>query len=190
VAPTSTNIAIGPGGITVIDTKNCHGKVRVGRAGGLFSEQRTILTIANRAKTKLVDGVERQMAALASLLSQADRNSIALWAALSFANVEGLPLLHHLAVRNVIVDGPRSPADPGRSPASRSTRGRATSAPLSQRADAAAEHRNAYTSQEERRACQRRRDPRDKDRRLRRLPLRTSLALGQVDADSRSSSVL
>jgi Nuclease-related domain len=104
------HIAIGPGGITVIDTKNNHGKVRVQRVGGLFSERRDTLTIAGRDKIKHIDGVERQMAAVVSLLPQPDGDAIDIRGALCFADVDGLPLLRHLSARNVIVDGPRSTA--------------------------------------------------------------------------------
>lgn len=104
------HIAIGPGGITVIDTKNYQGKVRVQRVGGLFSERRDTLTIAGRDKTKHIDGIGRQMAAVASLLPQPDGDSIDIRGALCFADVDGLPLLRHLSVRNVIVDGPRTTA--------------------------------------------------------------------------------
>lgn len=37
------HLAVGPGGITVIDTKSYRGKVRTERIGGLFSERRTLI---------------------------------------------------------------------------------------------------------------------------------------------------
>ena len=101
------HIAIGRGGITIIDTKNYRGKVRAQRVGDLLSERRTILTIAGRDKTKLIDGVERQIAAVRSILPEPPA-SIDIRGALCFADVDGLPLLRHLAVRRVIVDGPRT----------------------------------------------------------------------------------
>jgi hypothetical protein len=102
------HIAIGPGGITVIDTKNYRGKVHVERVGGLFSERREILTITGRDKSSLIDGVERQTAAVASLLPQVDGAPVDVRGALCFADVAGLPLVRHLSVRNVIVGGPRT----------------------------------------------------------------------------------
>ncbi len=36
------HIAVDPGGITVIDTRNLRGKARVEKSGGLFSERRAI----------------------------------------------------------------------------------------------------------------------------------------------------
>jgi hypothetical protein len=103
------HVALGPGGITVIDTKNYRGKVRVERVGGLFPERRDILTIAGRDKTKLIDGVERQMTALRTVFADQDAPPD-FRGALCFADVDGLPWLRHLAVRGVIVDGPRTTA--------------------------------------------------------------------------------
>ena len=104
------HLAVGPGGITVIDTKNYNGKVSVASVGGLFSERRTILKIAGRDQTKLIAGVESQMAAVRTALRDLGDEQTEIRAALCFANVDGLPLLRHLAVRNVIVDGPRTAA--------------------------------------------------------------------------------
>jgi hypothetical protein len=55
------HLAIGPGGITVIDSKNYDGKVRVERRGGVLSKRTTHLMIDGRDRTKLVDGVKRQI---------------------------------------------------------------------------------------------------------------------------------
>ena len=103
------HVAIGPGGITVIDTKNYRGKVRVECVGGLFSERRNLLKIGGRDKTKLIEGVERQIAAIRTVLDD-QAHPIDIRGALCFADIEGLPLLRHLTVRNVIVDGPRTTA--------------------------------------------------------------------------------
>ena len=56
------HIAVGPGGVTVIDTKKYKGKVKVERVGGLFSPRHEILTINGRDQTKLITGVEKQIA--------------------------------------------------------------------------------------------------------------------------------
>jgi hypothetical protein len=55
------HIAVGPGGVTVIDTKSYKGKVRVERVGGLFSPRREILKINGRDQTKLIVGAEKQI---------------------------------------------------------------------------------------------------------------------------------
>jgi hypothetical protein len=103
------HIAVGPGGLTVIDTKNYRGKVRVERAGGLLSERRDVLKIGGRDKTKLIAGVERQIAAVRTVLDE-QKYPIGIRGALCFADIDGLPLLRHLTVRGVIVDGPRTTA--------------------------------------------------------------------------------
>jgi hypothetical protein len=100
------HVAVGPGGITVIDTKNYRGKVCVERVGGLLFERRTILRIGRRDETKLVVGVECQIAAIRAVLP----DPVEVRGALCFADVDGLPLLRHLTVRDVIIDGPRTTA--------------------------------------------------------------------------------
>jgi len=55
------HIAIGPGGVTVIDTKTHRGNIHVDRVGGLFSARRSVLMIGGRDQTSLIDGVERQI---------------------------------------------------------------------------------------------------------------------------------
>ena len=109
-------LAVGPGGITVIDTKNYRGKVRVERVGGLFSERRTVLNIAGRDQTRLVAGVETQIAAVRAALSRADQAEIEIRGALCFANVDGLPLLRNQTMRGILVDGSRAAAQLARRP--------------------------------------------------------------------------
>jgi hypothetical protein len=50
------HLAIGPGGVTVIDTKTHRGKVQLDRVGGLFAPRRTVLLINGRDRTGLIDG--------------------------------------------------------------------------------------------------------------------------------------
>jgi hypothetical protein len=101
------HIAIGPGGITVIDTKNVSGKVRVDRVGGLFVPRHDVLLINGRDKTALVKGVERQLAAVQRALDQPEDASVELRGALCLADVNGLPLLRSLSVNGITIDGPR-----------------------------------------------------------------------------------
>jgi nuclease-like protein len=51
------HVAIGPGGITVIDTKTHRGTVQVDRVGGLFAPRRTVLLINGRDRTSLIEGL-------------------------------------------------------------------------------------------------------------------------------------
>jgi hypothetical protein len=55
------HIAVGPGGVTVIDSKTHRGKIRRDSYGGLFVERRTILRIDGRDQTKLITGIEKQI---------------------------------------------------------------------------------------------------------------------------------
>jgi hypothetical protein len=63
------HLAIGAGGITVIDTKNYSGKLRLDRIGGMFTERRTVLMIGGHDRTDLVVGVQRQIASVQSVLA-------------------------------------------------------------------------------------------------------------------------
>lgn len=104
------HIAVGPGGVTVIDTKRYKGKVTVERAGGLFSARREILKIGGRDQTKLIDGTEKQLQYVDSVLRAAGYGGVDLRGAVCMADVEGLPLLGSLSIRGILVDGPRRTA--------------------------------------------------------------------------------
>jgi hypothetical protein len=104
------HVAIGPGGITVIDTKNYRGKVRTERIGGLFTERRTVLMIAGRDRTHLIDSVERQIAAVRTIAERLSAQPIDIRGALCFANPDGLPLLRSQSARDILMDGTRSVA--------------------------------------------------------------------------------
>ncbi len=110
------HIAIGPGGITVIDTKNYRGKVRTERIGGLFSERRTVLRIAGRDRTHLIDGVEKQIDAVRDVVQRFSPEPPDVRGALCFVNTDGLPLLGSQSVRGVLIDGTRAVAKLARRP--------------------------------------------------------------------------
>jgi hypothetical protein len=104
------HVAVGPGGVTVIDSKRYKGKVRVERVGGLFSPRRDVLKISGRDQTKLVSGVEKQLQYILSSLRTADCDAVDLRGALCMTEVDGLPLIRSLSVRGVLVDGPKRAA--------------------------------------------------------------------------------
>lgn len=104
------HIAVGPGGVTVIDTKRYKGKVSVERVGGLFSPRREILKINGRDQTKLIDGIEKQLEYVDAALRKAGHSGIELRGALCMADIDGLPLLGSLSVRGVLVDGSKRTA--------------------------------------------------------------------------------
>src|SRR6185312_7460685 len=84
------HIAVGPGGVTVIDAKTLAGKVRVESAGGLFAPRRRLLRVNGRDRTRLVYGVRGQAEGVRALL---DWHGIAadIRCALCFADASGLP---------------------------------------------------------------------------------------------------
>jgi len=105
------HIAIGPGGVTVIDTKTHRGKVGVERVGGLFSARRSVLRIGGRDQTPLIDKVERQVELVRAALRSVGMDQIDVRGALCFPDVNGLPVFRRLRVREVIVDGTKPVAE-------------------------------------------------------------------------------
>jgi hypothetical protein len=103
------HVAVGPGGVTVIDSKNLTGKVRLQSTGGLFSQRTTTLRVGGSNRTKLVRGVERQAEAVRSLLQAASLH-VEVRAALCMASTDGLPLLSRLELDGVLIAGPAAVA--------------------------------------------------------------------------------
>ena len=66
------HIAVGPGGVTVIDAKTRRGKIRRDWEGGLFTEHRTILRINGRDQTKLISDVEKQISYIRAAVANLD----------------------------------------------------------------------------------------------------------------------
>lgn len=100
------HIAVGPGGITVIDAKNVGGKVRTDRVGGLFVDRHDVLLIDGRDRTGLIRKVERQIAVVRHVLNADEDSPIEIRGALCFARIDGLPLLRSPSVNGVLADGP------------------------------------------------------------------------------------
>jgi hypothetical protein len=100
------HLAVGPGGITVIDTKRLTGKVQV-RGRGLKAE----LRVGRRGRSKLLEGVAWQLERVRDVAGDAD-----IAAALCFVETGGLPMFHALRPRGILVDGPRAVARLARRP--------------------------------------------------------------------------
>jgi hypothetical protein len=100
------HLALGPGGITVIDTKCLTGRVEVRGHG-----DRAELRVGGRDRSRLLDGVQRQLAVVASVAPGVD-----IRAALCFVDPSGLPLLRVLRPRGVLVDCTRGVAKLTRRP--------------------------------------------------------------------------
>ena len=106
------HIAIGPGGITVIDTKSARGRLRIENRGGFLSPRRELLLINGRDRTQLVDGLERQVEAVRTAIAELTAGELDVRGALCFANLEGLPRLGQLTMRSgtIAIDAPRGVA--------------------------------------------------------------------------------
>ena len=86
-------IAIAPSGVWVIDAKAIKGKVRV--ANPLFGRPKLLVNGGNR--TKLIDGLERQIGAVRDALGD-DHRDVAVQGVLCFTKAD-LPLLGTLKIR-------------------------------------------------------------------------------------------
>jgi hypothetical protein len=110
------HLAIGPGGVTVIDTKTHKGKIRVERVGGLLSPRRSVLRIGGREQTGLIDGVERQIELVRAALVRCGEHHVEVCGALCFPEVGGLPVFGHLSARGIAIDGSKAVAKLARRP--------------------------------------------------------------------------
>ena len=102
------HIAIGPGGITVIDTKSARGRLRIEKRGGFLSPRRERLIINGRDRTKLVDGLERQVEAVRTVIAELATGELDVRSALCFPNLDRLRRLG-LTMRSgtIAIDAPR-----------------------------------------------------------------------------------
>jgi hypothetical protein len=101
------HLTVGPGGVTVIDTKTHRGEVRVDHVGGLLAPRRSVLLIKSRDQTRLIDGVERQIAHVRASLRDLGEHEVEVRGALCFPDIDGLPHFRQLAVRDIAIDGPK-----------------------------------------------------------------------------------
>jgi hypothetical protein len=101
------HLGIGPGGVTVIDSKKLAGKVRVDWRGGLFSPRTFDPYVKGRRRTQLVDSVERQTQTIRDVLASEGFGEVPVVGALCMADPEGLPLFKRLKIRDVAIDGTR-----------------------------------------------------------------------------------
>lgn len=104
------HIAIGPGGVTLIDAKNLSGKIRVQRRGGLRGPQTEHLTVGGRDRSNLVEGVIRLRAIISDRLTTTEFDGVDLCCVLCIVDVGGLPLFGDLSVGPVRVVNSRGAA--------------------------------------------------------------------------------
>ena len=88
------HLAIAPTGVFVIDAKNIKGKVRVAKP--LFGAAK--LRIAGRNRTKLIDGLDRQVSAVRDALEANGHAGVPVQGVLCFTTAD-LPLLGTLKMR-------------------------------------------------------------------------------------------
>jgi hypothetical protein len=96
------HIAVGPGGITIIDAKAIAGRTRVETRGGLLSKRTHHLIVGGRDKTKLLEGVERQVELVRAAFGDYDIRGALCW-----MKFDGLPLIGTVEMRGIRVDGPK-----------------------------------------------------------------------------------
>ncbi len=101
------HIVIGPAGVHVIDAKRYrNAKIAVRRTGGFISPVRTQLMVSGRDKTKLVDAMDWQVAAVRTALGDsAELAEVPITAVLCFIDAE-FPLFGTIELNEVHVRGP------------------------------------------------------------------------------------
>lgn len=100
-------LAVTPAGVLVIDVKRyANAKVRVERHGGLFSERRDVLMVRGRDSSRLLDGLDKQTAAVTETVARGPVPNISVAGALCFVDAD-LPLFGQLRARGYVVDTPK-----------------------------------------------------------------------------------
>ena len=92
------HLAIAPAGVFVIDAKAHSGKVQIDRP--LFGS--TKLRIAGRDRTELIEGLDRQVAAVRDALDRAGHVDVPIQGVLCFTNAD-LPLMRTLRIRGHVL---------------------------------------------------------------------------------------
>ncbi|MHB1539133.1 MAG: nuclease-related domain-containing protein [Solirubrobacteraceae bacterium] len=100
------HVAVGRGGVTVIDAKALHGQVRIESVGGVFSPRRRRLLVAGRDETRLIEGVRAQRAAVVELLAAGGDELVDVRSALCFVVSDGLPW-RQLQMGETLISGPK-----------------------------------------------------------------------------------
>ncbi len=106
------HLAVGPGGITVIDTKGTRGHVQLKRVGGFLSPRRELLLVGGRDCTRQLDGIERQTAAVKRTLARAGLDEVPVAGALCYPYAGGIPARRALPARRgtIAIARPRAVA--------------------------------------------------------------------------------
>lgn len=92
------HLCVGPGGVTVVDSKNYAGKVRK-RSGGLW--------VNGRNRTRLIEAVLAQIDVVRGVLDSNSLLTTDVRGALCWHRVGKLPLMSGISIDGVLVDGSR-----------------------------------------------------------------------------------
>jgi len=113
----------------VIDTNSPRRLLRIHKRGAIFSPRQKLLLINGRDRTDPVDALERQIAAVRTVIAELTAGEPDVRGALFFPNLHGPPRLKQLTPRSktIAIDAPRDvanlttpgPNDPRSHPASR-----------------------------------------------------------------------
>ncbi len=100
------HLAIGPGGITVIDTKSTHGRVQLATTGIIHHHE--ILLVNGRDRTRQLEALQRQITTVVAKLARHRIETVDVRGALCYPNMHR-GLLHSNRARDglIIVDDPR-----------------------------------------------------------------------------------
>lgn len=94
------HIAIGPGGVTVIDSKSSRGTVQLPSAG--IIQRRQVLLVNGRDRTSQLDALERQIARVAAALRRDGVGDVGMLGALCFPFMRR-PWLHASRARDGLI---------------------------------------------------------------------------------------
>jgi hypothetical protein len=92
------HLCVGAGGVTVLDTKAHAGKARVSRGR---------LMVGKRDRTKLVEGVNRQVEAVRTVLAARGYGEVDVVGGICWVESDGLPLVRRMELHGVRIDGAR-----------------------------------------------------------------------------------
>ena len=101
------HIAVGPAGVVVLDAKRYKGRITVERRGGVLRERTEHLVVRGADRTKLVDGVERQVEIVRAALGA--HEGVGVRGILCFVDGDW-PLFGTLDVRGIPILPPRKAA--------------------------------------------------------------------------------
>jgi hypothetical protein len=105
-AATIDHIAVGPGGVTVIENKKWEGKVQVRSEGGLLRPRESHLVVAGQRRPRAVDALIRRMDTVRTVVGY----DVDVRGAFCLVGTNGLPLFERLEVQGILIANERGVA--------------------------------------------------------------------------------